>query len=89
MAYQTGEYATSGGLTAEDGAVLLSALREGRVAASLFERGDFSEAGFLLYGRLERLCAQGLLRFESWSGDAIKGQGDVQAVFIPVRNRAT
>ncbi len=70
-------------LTPEDGAVLSAAQREGRVAANLFERGDFSEAGFILYGRLEQLCARGLLRFESWTGDPAQGSGDVRAVFTP------
>lgn len=70
-------------LTPEDGAVLSAAQREGRVAANLFEHGDFSETGFLLYGRLEQLCAKGLLRFESWTGDPALGSGDVRAVFTP------
>ena len=78
------EHDFGGGLTPEDGAVLVAARREGKVAARLFEHGDFSESGFLLYGQLERLCAQGLLRFESWSGDEIRGSGEVLAVFIPV-----
>ncbi len=88
MAPLAGELGVSDGLTQEDGAVLSAARREGKVAARLFEHGDFSESGFLLYGRLERLCAQGLLRFESWSGDGIRGSGEVLAVFIPVLDRA-
>jgi hypothetical protein len=71
-------------LVADDDAVLTAARRQGRVAARLFVRGDFSETGFLLYGRLERLRAEGLLRFDSWSGDALRGSGDVLAVFTPV-----
>jgi hypothetical protein len=88
MAPLAGEPEIRDGLTLEDGAVLSAARREGKVAAHLFEHGDFSESGFLLYGRLERLCARGLLRFESWSGDGIKGSGDMLAVFIPVLDRA-
>jgi hypothetical protein len=87
MAPQSGEHKTVGGLTPEDGAVLRAAEREGRVAARLYVHGDFSEAGFLLYGRLESLCARGLLRFESWSGDAAKGSGEVLAVFTPARGK--
>ena len=63
--------------------VLTCALKSGQIAARLFIAGDFDEAGFLLYGRLERLCEQGFLRFESWSGDPATGQGDVLAVFRP------
>ncbi len=88
MASLIGEHRIEGALTPEDGAMLHEALRAGRVAARLFEHGDFSEAGFLRYGRLERLCARGLLRFESWSGDAIRGSGEVLAVFIPVLDLA-
>ena len=62
---------------------LACAVKSGRIAARLFAAGDFDEAGFLLYGRLERLCEQGLLRFESWSGDPAVGRGDVLAVFRP------
>lgn len=72
------------GLSPEDGALLAAAVRAGRVEAHLFEQGDFSEAGFLLYGQLEALCARGLLRFQSWSGDPAKGAGQVAAVFTPV-----
>ncbi len=70
-------------LTPEDGAVLEAAKRDGRIAARVFEQGDFSEPGFLLYGRLERLCAKGLLRFVSWTGDATHDTGEVAAVFVP------
>jgi hypothetical protein len=76
------------GLTPEDGAVLSAARREGKAAAWLFEQGDFSESGFLLYGRLERLCARGLLRFESWTGDGMRGSGEMLAVFLPVFEQA-
>lgn len=72
----------------DDGAVLLAARRDGRVSAQLYEHGDFSETGFLFYGRLEALAARGLLRFESWSGDAAKGTGEVLATFIPVQSQA-
>jgi hypothetical protein len=72
-------------LSTEDGAVLTAAQDHGRIEARVFERGDFSEEGFLLYGRLERLCARGLLRFVSWSGDPFHGDGDVEAVFAPAR----
>jgi len=88
MASLAGRQGCRQSLAPEDDAVLLAALREGRVAARLFEHGDFSESGFLFYGQLERLCAEGLLRFESWSGDEIKGSGEVLAVFIPVHHRA-
>lgn len=88
MTPPTGEHSMAGLLTPEDGAVLRAAEREGRVAARLYVRGDFSEDGFLFYGRLESLCARGLLRFESWSGDAAKGSGEVLAVFTPARNKA-
>jgi hypothetical protein len=88
MASLAGQQGCGENLAPEDDAVLLAALREGRVAARLFEHGDFSESGFLLYGQLERLCAQGLLRFESWSGDEIRGSGEVLAVFIPVLGQA-
>ena len=70
-------------LTTEDCALVAAAAREGRIAARVFERGDFSEEGFLLYGRLERLCTRGLLRFVSWSGDATHETGEVAAVFAP------
>jgi len=88
MASLAGQQGCGESLAPEDDAVLIAALREGRVAARLFEHGDFSESGFLLYGQLERLCAQGLLRFESWSGDEIRGSGEVLAVFIPVLGQA-
>ena len=88
MAPLTGELEITDAISLEDGAVLSAAHRDGQVAARLFEHGDFSEAGFLLYGHLERLCARGLLRFESWSGDAIRGSGEVLAVFIPVLDKA-
>ncbi len=65
----------------DDADVLSCAAQRGRVTARLFKSGDFDEAGFLLYGRLERLCERGLLRFESWSGDPATGAGDVLAVF--------
>ncbi len=71
-------------LSPEEGAVLRSARRDGHIAARVFDRGDFSEDGFLLYGRLERMCDKGLLRFESWTGDAARGSGEVLAVFSPV-----
>ena len=77
-----------GTLTPEDGAVLQAARQAGRVSAHLYEHGDFSEAGFILYGRLEDLCTRGLLRFERWSGDPAKGSGEVEAVFIPVNAAA-
>jgi hypothetical protein len=70
-------------LSADDGAVLTAARDAGVIAASLYEHGDFSETGFLLYGRLERLCTQGLLRFERWTGDPMRGTGRVEAVFSP------
>ncbi len=72
----------------DDCAVLQAARRDGRVSAHLFEHGDFSETGFLLYGRLEDLTARGLLRFESWSGEPNKGAGEVRATFTPVLERA-
>jgi len=71
-------------LSVEDGAVLMTARGAGVIAARVYEHGDFSEAGFLLYGRLEKLCARGLLRFERWSGDPARGSGRVEAVFTPV-----
>jgi hypothetical protein len=74
--------------TEDDCAVLRAAQRDGQVSAHLFERGDFSESGFLLYGRLEDLTARGLLRFESWSGDPNKGAEEVLATFKPVLNQA-
>ena len=83
-----GENGSNTGLTPEDGAVLLAAERAGRIAAWLYQDGDFSEDGFLLYGRLERLCSRGLLRFESWSGDAASGSEEVRAVFLPVSRAA-
>lgn len=75
-------------LSQEDGVVLQAARLVGRIEARVFERGDFSEEGFLLYGRLERLCARGLLRFVSWTGDATGGASEVAAVFIPARAAA-
>lgn len=83
MTRQIGETPPQEMLTAEDGAVLTAALADGVIAARLFEHGDFSEAGFLLYGRLEALCTRGLLRFEHWSGDPARGSGKVEAVFTP------
>lgn len=67
----------------DDAALLARARSAGHIAAQLFERGDFSEPGFLLYGRLERLCEQGLLRFQSWSGDLSQDPGEVRAEFVP------
>lgn len=75
-------------LTHEDGAVLDSARQTGRIEARVFDRGDFSEEGFLLYGRLEQLCARGLLRFVSWTGDATGAASEVAAVFVPTRPAA-
>jgi len=88
MTFVAGRRENRASLTPEDDAVLLAARRQGRIAARLFEQGDFSESGFLLYGRLERLCAEGLLQFESWSDDGIRGPGEVLAVFIPVFDAA-
>ena len=75
-------------LSSDDQHLVAVAERDGSIAARVFERGDFSEEGFLLYGRLERLCARGWLRFVSWSGDATHDTGEVAAVFAPMAARA-
>ena len=75
-------------LSSDDQHLVAVAERDGSIAARVFERGDFSEEGFLLYGRLERLCSRGWLRFVSWSGDATLDTGEVAAVFAPMAARA-
>ena len=67
----------------DDHQVLVCAVARGSIAAKLFKAGDFNEDGFLLYARLERLCEQGLLRFQSWTGYPATGDGDVAAMFTP------
>ena len=67
-------------VTDEEHAVLRSAAR---VSAKLFHHGDFSEEGFLLFGRLEVMCLKGLLRFVDRLGECERAPGDVRMVFAP------
>ena len=71
------------GLTDEEDAVLRSAERDGYVSADLYSQGDFSEEGFLLFGRLEVMCLKGLLRFVERCGESERSPGDVKMVFAP------
>ena len=71
-------------VTEEECAVLRSAERDGYVAAKLFDHGDFSEEGFLFFGKLEVMCLKGLLRFVDRSGENERAPGDVRMVFAPV-----
>lgn len=68
-------------LTEEENSVLQSARRDGAVSAKLFSHGDFSEEGFLFFGRLEAMCHKGLLRFVDRVGECERSPGDVQMVF--------
>jgi hypothetical protein len=68
-------------VTDEERAALRAVSPEGYVCAKLFDRGDFSEEGFLLFGRLEALCRKGLLRFVDRKGDSERAPGDVKMVF--------
>ena len=70
-------------ITDEERAVLRSAERDGYVSADLFREGDFSEEGFLLFGRLEIMCLKGLLRFVTRMGENERAPGDVRMVFAP------
>jgi hypothetical protein len=70
-------------ITEEEQAVLRRAEREGQVSADLYRHGDFSEEGFLLFGRLEVMCLKGLLRFVARLGDNERSPGDVSMVFAP------
>ena len=70
-------------ITDEECDVLTRARREGYVSAELFSQGDFSEEGFLLFGRLEGLCLKGLLRFVARLGENERAPGDVRMVFAP------
>ncbi len=74
---------TSVQITAEECAVLRRARRDGYVSAELFQHGDFSEEGFLLFGRLEVMCLKGLLRFVARLGENERAPGDVRMVFAP------
>ena len=67
----------------EERAVLRSARRDGFVSAKLFSQGDFSEEGFLFFGRLEVMCLKGLLRFLDRLGESERAPGDVRMVFAP------
>ncbi len=67
----------------EEQAVLRSANRDGFVSADLFNHGDFSEEGFLFFGRLEVMCLKGLLRFVDRLGECERAPGDVRMVFAP------
>ena len=70
-------------VTEEEQAVLRSARRDGYVTARLFHQGDFSEEGFLFFGRLEVMCLKGLLRFVDRLGESERAPGDVRMVFAP------
>ena len=76
-------YSVDTALTDEERVVMSSAERDGYVSASLFAKGDFSEEGFLLFGRLESLSRRGLLRFVDRFGDNDRAPGDVRMVFAP------
>ena len=67
----------------EERALLRSARRDGAVYADLYTQGDFNEAGFTRFGRLEVMCLKGLLRFVERKGDAERMPGDVRMVFAP------
>ena len=68
-------------LSDEEHALVRAARRDGFVAASLFERGDFNEEGFELFGRLEALCRKGVLRFVGRIGRNERTPGDERMVF--------
>ncbi len=70
-------------VTAEEQTVLRRARRDGFIDATLFNHGDFSEEGFLLFGRLEVMCLKGLLRFVDRLGECERAPGDVRMVFAP------
>jgi hypothetical protein len=70
-------------ISEEEQAVLVRAERDGYVSADLFRHGDFSEEGFLLFGRLEVMCLKGLLRFVARMGENERSPGDVRMVFAP------
>ena len=71
-------------LSEDERCVLGRAERDGYVSAKLYDQGDFSEEGFLLFGRLEGLCLKGLLRFVERRGESERSPGDVRMVFAPV-----
>ena len=73
-------------LSDEERFVLSSAQRDGYVSAKLFAEGDFSEEGFLLFGKLEMMCRKGLLRFVERHGENDRAPGDVKMVFAPAMN---
>jgi hypothetical protein len=68
-------------VTDEEQAVLSTASRDGFVSAELYTHGDFNEAGFVLFGRLEVMCLKGLLRFVDRVGESERAPGDVHMVF--------
>ncbi len=61
--------------------MLCSARRDGAVSAKLYNDGDFSEEGFLFFGKLEAMCRKGLLRFVDRVGECERAPGDLQMVF--------
>ena len=63
--------------------MLRSAERDGYGSADLYSRGDFSEEGFLLFGRLETMCLKGLLRFVARLGENERSPGGVRLVLAP------
>ena len=67
----------------EERTVLRCAERDGYVSADLYREGDFSEEGFLFFGRLEVMCLKGLLRFVARLGENERAPGDVRMVFAP------
>ncbi len=69
--------------TDDERCVLSAAERDGYVSAKLYAAGDFSEEGFLLFGRLEVMCLKGLLRFVDRLGESERAPGDVDMVFAP------
>ena len=74
---------TSIQITEEERMTLRRAKRDGHVTAELFRQGDFSEEGFLLFGRLEVMCLKGLLTFVTRLGENERAPGDVRMVFAP------
>lgn len=68
-------------LSGEERDLVQAARRDGFVDAKLYEHGDFSEEGFLLFGRLEVLCLKGVLRFVDRIGRNERAPGDVRMVF--------
>jgi hypothetical protein len=68
-------------LSEDERALVCAARRDGFVAAKLYDHGDFSEDGFMLFGRLELLCLKGVMRFVDRIGKNERAPGDVRMIF--------